>query len=65
MKNRSPFFLIVALGLHKPQMDLPAAVRRDMKETTREKLVFLGTGILVILIAAGPKIVWLLRTRNW
>jgi hypothetical protein len=36
-----------------------------MKESTREALVFLGTGILVILIAAGPKIVWLLRTKGW
>mgnify|MGYP003337935936 FL=1 len=36
-----------------------------MKETTRAALVFLGTGIIVILIAAGPKIFWLLRAKGW
>jgi hypothetical protein len=36
-----------------------------MRETTREALVFLGTGIIVILIAAAPKIVWLLRAKGW
>jgi hypothetical protein len=36
-----------------------------MKESTREMLVFLGVGLLVILIAAGPKILWLLRREGW
>lgn len=36
-----------------------------MKQSTREMLVFLGGGLLVILIAAGPKIWWLLRTKGW
>jgi len=36
-----------------------------MKESTREMLVFLGVGLLVILIAAGPKILWLLRSEGW
>jgi len=36
-----------------------------MKESTREMLVFLGVGLLVILIAAGPKILWLLRSKGW
>ena len=36
-----------------------------MKQSTREMLVFLGAGLLVILIAAGPKIWWLLRSEGW
>ena len=36
-----------------------------MKQSTREMLVFLGAGLLVILIAAGPKICWLLRSKGW
>jgi hypothetical protein len=39
--------------------------RGRMKESTREMLVFLGVGLLVILIAAGPKILWLLRREGW
>jgi hypothetical protein len=39
--------------------------RMRMKESTREMLVFLGVGLLVILIAAGPKILWLLRREGW
>lgn len=36
-----------------------------MKESTREMLVFLGAALLVILIAAGPKLWWLVRTKGW
>lgn len=36
-----------------------------MKQSTREMLVFLGVWILVVLIAAGPKILWLARSKGW
>ena len=36
-----------------------------MKESTRETLVFIGAVLLVLLIAAGPKILWLLRSKGW
>jgi hypothetical protein len=36
-----------------------------MKQSTRESLVFLGVCLLVILIAAGPKILWLARSKGW
>lgn len=39
--------------------------RVRMKQSTREMLVFLGAGLLVILIAVGPKIWWLLRSKGW
>jgi hypothetical protein len=36
-----------------------------MKESTREMLVFIGAVLLILLIAAGPKILWLLRREGW
>ncbi len=30
-----------------------------------DTLLFLGVGLLVILIAAAPKIFWLLGARGW
>jgi hypothetical protein len=36
-----------------------------MKQSTRETLVVLGVALLVILIAAGPKLWWLARTKGW
>jgi hypothetical protein len=36
-----------------------------MKQSTRETLVFLGVALVVILIAAGPKLWWLARTKGW
>ena len=36
-----------------------------MKDSTREMLVFLGAALVVILIAAGPKLWWLARTQGW
>ena len=36
-----------------------------MKHSTREMLVFIGTVLLVLLVAAGPKMLWLLRSKGW
>ena len=36
-----------------------------MKPSTRETLMFIGAVLLVLLIAAGPKIGWLLREKGW
>jgi hypothetical protein len=36
-----------------------------MKDSTREMLVFLVAALVVILIAAGPKLWWLARAQGW
>lgn len=36
-----------------------------MKASTRETLLFIGAVLLVLLVAAGPKLWWLLREKGW
>jgi hypothetical protein len=36
-----------------------------MSGRDRSHLVFLGAGLLVIFIAAAPKILWLMREKGW
>jgi hypothetical protein len=35
-----------------------------VKPIDRDLLVFVGVALLVILLTAGPKILWLLRTQR-
>jgi hypothetical protein len=37
----------------------------NMKDSTRETLVFVAAVLVVLLIAAGPKFWWLLREKGW